>query len=307
MRLRREAGESSLRGVAFDRKRSIGRLGAVVEEESAARRRMFGDLQTNYSKFMGRFRHESNSEQRRVRPGQVWLTTSDVSYASAVLETQLGDQTARKRVMNRSAAESSAESPSRRQLWVDGVGGFLLLTSPDVLIGQATPQSGVDIPILGDVSRRHAWIRRRGSEYVVDPLGEVRRRGRRIEQASVLEDGDLLQLGRSLVLSFQKRHPLSASAVLRIESSQRTEPSSDGILLMAETCILGPRRCNHVVCGGWKKDVVLYKQGESLHVRSPGTFLVNGDMVRNKSPLSAECSVQGEEFSFYMERMAASA
>ncbi|UUO06562.1 hypothetical protein M4951_24860 [Blastopirellula sp. J2-11] len=209
--------------------------------------------------------------------------------------------------MNRSSAEPLAEAPSRRQLWVDGVGGFMLLTSPDVLIGQATPQSGVDVPILGDVSRRHAWIRRRGSEYVVEPLAEVRRRGKLLEQPTALSDGDLVQLGRSVVLSFQKRHPLSASAVLRLVSSQRTEPATDAILLMAETCILGPRSCNHVVCGGWKQDVVLYKQGEGLHVRSPGAFQVNGRAVRNKSPLVADCSVQGEDFSFYLERLAASA
>ncbi|TWT32705.1 FHA domain-containing protein [Blastopirellula retiformator] len=257
---------------------------------------------------MRRNRHNSpDSDSRKTRPDQVWLSTGAVSYASAVLETQVGAKTAREQVMKRSSTKPLAEAPTRRQLWVDGVGGFLLLTGPDVLIGQATPQSGVDVPILGDVSRRHAWIRRRGAEYVVEPLAEVRRRGKLLDQPTVLSDGDLIQLGRSVVLSFQKRHPLSASAVLRLESSQRTEPAADAILLMAETCILGPKSCNHVVCGGWNRDVVLYKQGDGLHVRSPGAFQVNGQAVKNKSPLVADCSVQGEDFSFYLERLAASA
>ena len=43
-------------------------------------------------------------------------------------------------------------------------------------------------------------------------------------------------------------HVLSASARLEMVSRHRTQPHVDGILLMAESCVLGPKWQNHVVC-----------------------------------------------------------
>ena len=52
------------------------------------------------------------------------------------------------------------EPPSQYLLWIDGVGGFLVCLSHRVTLGQANPESAVDIPLLADVSRHHATIQR---------------------------------------------------------------------------------------------------------------------------------------------------
>lgn len=46
-------------------------------------------------------------------------------------------------------------------LWVDGVGGYLVCLADEVVIGQAIPHGGADVPIQGDLSRLHATIRHR--------------------------------------------------------------------------------------------------------------------------------------------------
>ena len=43
-------------------------------------------------------------------------------------------------------------------LWVDGVGGYLVSLANEIVLGQAAPGNRVDIPILADISRRHAKI-----------------------------------------------------------------------------------------------------------------------------------------------------
>src|SRR5205085_1968322 len=47
------------------------------------------------------------------------------------------------------------EPPSQYLLWIDGVGGYLVCLSHRVTLGQANPESVVDIPLLADVSRHH--------------------------------------------------------------------------------------------------------------------------------------------------------
>ncbi|MCG8583415.1 MAG: hypothetical protein MI757_01725, partial [Pirellulales bacterium] len=55
---------------------------------------------------------------------------------------------------------SKPASSSRLALWVDEVGGYLVCLSDQLTIGQPVSGSEVDIPILGDVSRKHAVIER---------------------------------------------------------------------------------------------------------------------------------------------------
>ncbi len=69
-------------------------------------------------------------------------------------------------------------------LWVDGVGGYLVCLADEVVIGQAIPHGGADVPIQGDLSRLHATIRRQGEGYLLQPDAETRvdrrRRGGRL-------------------------------------------------------------------------------------------------------------------------------
>ncbi|MEX0792887.1 MAG: FHA domain-containing protein [Pirellulaceae bacterium] len=189
----------------------------------------------------------------------------------------------------------------RLQLWIDGVGGYLVLPGDRIVIGQAMRSAGVDLPILGDLRRRHALIRRREGEYLLEPLAETRLNGKLIEVSMPLAHQDKIQLGESVEMLFRKPHPLSSSATLRLISRQRTEPASDGILLLADSLIMGPRPANHVICPRWDEDVVLYREPGGLAVRSK-TTLQSGATDEQVRRLTLGQPVYGdEEVSFCVE------
>ena len=152
-----------------------------------------------------------------------------------------------------------AEPPAGRRflLWIDGVGGYLVCLGDEVVLGQSSPEYSLDIPIQADLSRRHARIARRGDGYVIEPLHMTRVNGQVIRGKTLLSDGDEIELAQGVRLRFRQPHALSASARLDFLSHHRTQPKADGVLLMAESCVLGPKWQNHVVCRDWQGDVVL--------------------------------------------------
>jgi len=150
------------------------------------------------------------------------------------------------------------ENPKRALLWVDAVGGFLVCLDDTIAIGQPSPGESVALPILADLSRRHAVIRRDAGAYVLEPLQRTLVEGREIKSPTVLADNQLIQLGDNVRIRFNKPHALSATAKLTLESHHKTQPSADAILLMADSCVLGPNRHCHVRCRNWQRDVVVY-------------------------------------------------
>lgn len=195
----------------------------------------------------------------------------------------------------------SGQRGPRFLLWVDAVGGFLVCQGSEILIGQPIPGNDVDIPVLADVSRKHAVIRRDGEGYTIQPLGKVRVDGVVIQRPSLLRDGSQIEMGDGVVWKFSRPHMLSASARLDFVSRHRTKPSVDGILLMAETCILGPRSADHIVCPSWPEDVVLFRRGETLACRSKLPLEVDQRAMEGSAELTHQSRVQGEALSFSLE------
>ena len=64
---------------------------------------------------------------------------------------------------------------NRFLMWVDAVGGYLVCLNNQLTIGQARPDSKVDIPLLADISSKHAQLKRQGEEgdYIIEPLAQV--------------------------------------------------------------------------------------------------------------------------------------
>ena len=73
--------------------------------------------------------------------------------------------------------------------------------------------------------------------------------------------------------------PVSASAVLEIVSGHRLPRSVDGVLLMAETLILGPGPQAHVTMPDLKQPVILFRHKDGLGLRHAGPLTVNGQRV----------------------------
>jgi hypothetical protein len=195
------------------------------------------------------------------------------------------------------------EQSRRALLWVDEVGGFLVCLDDCVVLGQPSPGDGVAVPILADLSRRHAMIRRDGGAYVLEPHQRTSVDGRPIAGPHVLADNQLIQLGDSVRLRFNKPHALSATARLTIESHHKTQPSADAILLMADSCVLGPNKHCHVRCRDWKRDVVVYRNNDQLLCRADEPLVIDGAAAGGESEIQSGLRVEGEEFSFTWETL----
>jgi hypothetical protein len=190
---------------------------------------------------------------------------------------------------------------NRYMLWVDGVGGFLLCLDPQVTIGRAIPDAGIEIPILGDLRRRHLRIARTGSDYIATALSETRVANQTINGPQLLQNGQRLTLGSSVAIEFQIPHPLSSSARLNIVSRHRTQPWSDAILLVADTLILGPANNSHIVCPEMERELILCLGRNGWTGRYAGNIEVDGQVFSNQADLAERCRIAGDGFSLTLE------
>jgi hypothetical protein len=207
--------------------------------------------------------------------------------------------------MRRACGVSVAEPPAGRRflLWIDGVGGYLVCLGDEVVLGQSSPEYSLDIPIQADLSRRHAQIARRGDGYVIEPLHMTRLNGQVIRGKTLLSDGDEIELAQGVRLRFRQPHALSASARLDFLSHHRTQPKADGVLLMAESCVLGPKWQNHVVCRDWQGDVVLYRRDGELCCRAMDAIEIDGRLCDGRGQLHRNSHVSGSDFSMSLEEL----
>ncbi len=193
-------------------------------------------------------------------------------------------------------------------LWVDAVGGYLVCLDDSVLLGRAGAESVADVAVLGDLSRRHALVLRDadGSGYRVRAIQATFVNGKAVAEAPLV-DGDVIRLGSTVEFEFRRPSPFSATARLRIVSRHRLPLAVDGVILMAETCIIGSNRQAHIAAPGLDGPVVLYRQGAGLCCRGPGHFEIDGHPGTGRAPITTRSSVQGDGYSFSLEPLAAPA
>ena len=127
---------------------------------------------------------------------------------------------------------------------------------------------------MGDLSRNHATIARDGDGYVLRAHEATFVNNRKVETAP-LHDGDVIRLGQTVELEFRQPSPVSSSARLAVVSRHRLPLAVDGILLMAETCIIGNTPQSHITASGLSEPVVLYRQGNALWCRAANGFEVD--------------------------------
>ncbi len=202
-----------------------------------------------------------------------------------------------------SAAEKVPDTfspPKRFLLWIDGIGGYLICLGPRVTFGQASADGSVDVPLLADVSRMHATVARDGEGYVVESVRPLQVNGQTVTKAT-LTPGDRVTLGAACQFRFLLPVPVSTSARLELVSGHRLPVSVDGILLMAETLVLGPGPQAHVPLPDVAKNVLLYRDKDGLGVRYDGPFRVNGRSAADRESLPPNATVTGPDFSFAVE------
>jgi tetratricopeptide (TPR) repeat protein len=194
-----------------------------------------------------------------------------------------------------------AEPPRQRfLLWIDGVGGYLVCLENRVTIGQATPDAFVDIPLYADVSRLHATLTRDSEGYLIEATRGLQVNGRDAERA-LLQNGDRVTLGQSCQLQFRQPVPVSASARLEITSGHRLQLAVDGVLLMADTLVLGPDANAHVQMPDLAQPIVLFRQKDGLGVRHAGAFQIDGQRCKDRGTLTATSTLSGDDFALAVE------
>ena len=198
-------------------------------------------------------------------------------------------------------ALGDAKPADRFMLWVDSVGGYWVCLADELVVGQPGSQGGADIPILADISSQHARIRRDGEGYLIDAFREVRVGGRPVHATELLTDGSRIELGPSVKLQLRRTHPLSLTARLDFLSRHRTQPPADAVLLLADSCVLGPKPHSHVVCRDWTREVILFRHDEKLYCHATGRFEIDGVACKNRGQLQANSRVSGDGFSFSLE------
>jgi hypothetical protein len=235
-------------------------------------------------------RHARNEALRRLGVHAKFSTTDAAEPADASLRNDLS-----------AAPDDPRRSHSRERfiLWVDGAGGYLVCLGNAVRLGQANPGSTVDIPILGDLSSNHATIIRDGEGYLVRSESDLWVNGQATRQAA-LRDRDIVRLGRSVELRFSLPCPVSETARLQLISRHRLHLSLAGILLMADTCVLGPAR-SHVQTAGAAGQVVLYRQGDGMGCRGDEPVEVDGQTFNGRGPVRLPARVVVGELSFSLE------
>lgn len=205
-------------------------------------------------------------------------------------------------------ASSNDPRQDQRMLWVDGVGGYLVSFADELTIGQqAMPGAvGPDIAILADLSRRHARLARQGGRYVLTPSAPTTVDGRPIDGPTVVEDGAVIGLGPNDVggevrLRLRRPHALSASALLTVESGHRTAPAADAVLLMAESCVLGPKAHSHIRSPHSETEAILFRGAEGLLCRASGDLLADGVPTEGPTAVLPGTRIEGQDFAFSVE------
>lgn len=240
---------------------------------------------------------------RRRAWAQVGTPLADSRLRQTVGRVRAGGTAASSEREAGSVTMVEQETGPRYLLWIDGVGGYLVCLADEVIVGQANPENRIAVPIQADLSGQQAKIHRRGGDYVIEPFHLTVVNGQRVRGKTLLSDGDDIRMASDVRLRFRQPHALSASARLDFASRHRTLPRADGILLMAESCVLGPKRQNHVVCCDWQNDVVLYRRDGELYCRAMDSIEIDGRVCDGRARLGLNSHVSGSDFSMSLEEL----
>jgi hypothetical protein len=194
-----------------------------------------------------------------------------------------------------------ASAGSRRfLLWIDGAGGYLVCLGSRVTLGQAAPDGQADVPLFADIARAHATVTRDSEGYLLEALRPVQVNGQQSDKA-LLQPGDRVTLGNCCQLQFRQPVPVSATARFDLVSGHRLPLAVDGVILMADTLMLGPTAQAHVTIADLDKPVILFRQKDGLGIRYSGTLTVDGQACKERGTLGATSKVRGEDFAFAVE------
>lgn len=192
-------------------------------------------------------------------------------------------------------------------IWIDQVGAFILCLNSEVTIGGPVSRGegaegvSADVALLANLSRRHATLVRSGESYVLAAHAPAQVAGRTVHDRVDLGDGYVLSLGTNVRLKFRLPSVMSGTARLEFLSDHRPAHTADAIILMDETCLVGPGPENHIRCPGWSQTILLFRRDGQLWCKSRGELFINGRHAPDGGSLQPGVVVTGADIRFRLE------
>jgi len=189
-------------------------------------------------------------------------------------------------------------------LWIDQVGAFILCLGDVVSVGgPVSGSSAADIPLLANLSRRHVTFLRSGERYVLHAHSPSTVGGRPVHEKFDLCDGTEMTLGSSVRLRFRLPSVVSGSARIEFLSDHRPARAVDGVVLMNDTCLLGPSADNHIRCPAWPVSLLLYRRDGQLWIKGREDLFLDGRHAPAGGALSSGSLVSSSDVRFQVERL----
>ena len=154
-------------------------------------------------------------------------------------------------------ATSPNDSPptSRWRLWIDGCGGFLLLTGNRWSVGGRGQEDQADICVRADWPRRAGIIQRMGGDYFWSDA-------RAPDQRQLISGDQPLPIPGSAAARMCQPTPLSNTATLELCPPHRFDEHVDGVVLFDGALLVGPQADCHVRCHQMTDRAVITRRGD---------------------------------------------
>jgi xanthine/CO dehydrogenase XdhC/CoxF family maturation factor len=189
----------------------------------------------------------------------------------------------------------------RFRLDIDLVGSFLVCCGSRVRVGVETAEHPVEISLMAQLSRRHGTFVRSGEGYVFEALGPTRIDDAPATGQVVLRDRSRIRLGDSVELLFRVPSLLSRTARLEFVSDHRPRRDVQAVILLDETCVVGPAGDSHIVCRPWSEPLLLARRGAELWCQSRGSLAIDGASDVLQGVLRPGSQVRSGDFGFRID------
>ncbi len=171
--------------------------------------------------------------------------------------------------MSANSTSSNDLPPALRwRLWIDGCGGFLLLTGDRWSVGGPSSQQLADICVRADWPRNAGTIERNSGDYFwrANDNGSPVEHGHSIANSiprALITSGRPLPIPGSACVTLQTPSPLSSSATLTLTAPHRFADHVDGVVLVDQTLLIGPQPDCHIRCHQLDDRIVLTCRGDT--------------------------------------------
>lgn len=186
-------------------------------------------------------------------------------------------------------------------LWIDGVGGYLVITDDRVSIGYAGHQASASVPWMADIGRVHCVFQRGGERFTLEAQLPCKVNEVVVDQPMILKGDEEITLGNSCRVLFSLPLQGSLTALVRPLSFHRPTAPVDGVVLMGQTLSLGREAPAHILVPGLAKPVIIFRSRNGLSIRSESPLIVAGKKVTGPHPIPEEASVIAGSISFSIE------